>query len=116
METEKTNFVKNIGALWAKTANNEKKTRYYSGSIDTKELLEQCGGTLPDKIGFKCFRNFQKVEEKQPDYRILLSVKNPDYQPPVKEVVKATLSVEVDEPSDEQLQPVEGYGLDEIPF
>lgn len=98
---EEKEYQKNIGGLWAKTANNEKKTRYYSGSIDTKELLEQCGGELPEKIRFTCFRNFQKTEEKYPDYRILLSTYKTKEVEEEKEIVKS--------------EPVESEA-DQIPF
>ena len=62
------------GAMWSKVSNNEKKTKYYSISLDTKTLMDE-NGNIPEKVNLIAFRNFYKTEERQPDYRIYKSEK-----------------------------------------
>ena len=61
-----------VGAMWSKVGKNEKQTRYYSISLDIKQIMDD-NGNIPEKVQLIAFRNFFKTEDRQPDYRIYKS-------------------------------------------
>jgi len=114
---EEKEYQKYIGGMWSKTANNEKKSRYYSCTIEKEELLKQCNGELPDKIRFHCFRNYRKIKESHPDYNLLLFTQDPNYKPKEKETIKEMTQEEKDKAFDEEIaDETEKYINGEIPF
>lgn len=76
MEEEKK---QSVGAMWSKTSKSEKQTKYYTISIDTKQIIDD-NGNMPEKVNLIAFRNFYKREDKQPDYKIYKSEQR-EYKP-----------------------------------
>ena len=98
-----------VGAMWSKVSKNEKQTKYYTVSIDTKTLMDD-DGNIPEKVSLIAFRNFYKTEEKQPDYKLYKSEKK-EYN------VNKVESFE-EQHSDEKIEKsMNGdFGDNEIPF
>ena len=99
-----------VGAMWSKTSKNEKQTKYYTISLDTKQIMDD-NGNMPEKVNLIAFRNFYKQEDKQPDYKIYKSEK--------REYIRTTEKEddEIDKIGDTMTQEeIDSLGDDEIPF
>ncbi len=77
MEQKQEKEQQSVGAMWSKVGHNQKQTRYYTISIDTKSLMDD-EGNIPEKINLIAFRNFFKSRDNQPDYKIYIREKRED--------------------------------------
>ncbi len=100
------------GAMWSKVSKNEKQTKYYTISLDTKTLMDE-NGNIPERVSLIAFRNFYKTEDKQPDYRIYKSEKREYNVSKEKDEDKFSKWVHKDETQQQELKEIDD---NEVPF